>query len=100
MSAEPLKYAEHGVVSWPEYEAMRRERDEARTLARLFYHWSLWLDAEMNAAFCVADMKELEALQKDPEARKKYEEWRHVRESHVYYHNPWIGKDPDRQCEP
>jgi hypothetical protein len=54
----------------------------------------------MNAAFCVADMKELEALQKDPEAREKYEKWRQVRESHVYYHNPWIGKEPDRQCDP
>jgi hypothetical protein len=55
------------------------ERDEARRLARLFWHWAIWLDGEMNSAFCADDMEELERLRVGDVG--KYEEWRHIREA-------------------
>jgi hypothetical protein len=32
MSDEPLQYAEHGVIAWPEYTRVLDQRDEARNL--------------------------------------------------------------------
>ncbi len=52
---------------------------EARRLARLFWHWALWLDSEMNSAFCAEDMEELERLRVWDSGN--YEEWRHIREA-------------------
>lgn len=36
--SEPIKYAEHGVVSWVEYQKAIEERDEARAVA----HYAYW----------------------------------------------------------
>ncbi len=34
--SEVLKYSEHGVVSWPEYDQAIKERDDARELAAMY----------------------------------------------------------------
>jgi hypothetical protein len=56
---------------------MREQQiEEARRMARVFWHWALWLESESNKAFNAISLEELENLRLG--GWETYEEWRRI----------------------
>lgn len=65
------------------------EIEEARRMARVFWHWALWLESESNKAFNACSMEELEALRLA--GLETYEEWRRISVGHK---PDWLKEKP------
>ena len=69
-------------------QELTEELEDTREIARLLYKWAYWLDREMNDAFCICSMEELE--ERKMSGIEEYEKWRRVRESGLGNKHPWL----------